>query len=352
MAEIYGQRVQTTVSQVYLPYVVDTVLNSNVEFQRLVRAAKKWNGRTIRVPVKVSKNTTGTSFAGYDTFSTAATDNRQYMEFTPSFYQITVSLPGDELAVADTEDKILDLMSLTIQSDTEDMGDDLGTLIYADGTGNSNKDPLGLAAVVDDGTSVSSIGGLSRSTYTTLKSTVTASSGTITLAKMDTLWNSAVSGSQKPTVGLTTETIFAFYGQLLRPQERINKSVTPMKGMRGGTGFAGSGGVDGMTGLAFNDMAVVGDEKCTSGVLMYLNENYVSWYALPFSLGNTQYKPVAYKSQIKGNDYDAPIGLGFSWSGWIVPANQGAVVGHIYFGGQLITTNPKRHAKLTGITSL
>ena len=38
-------------------------------------------------------------------------------------------------------------------------------------------------------------------------------------------------------------------------------------------------------------------------------------------------------SQIKGNDYDAPLGLGFSWSDWIVPANAGAVVGHIYFGG-------------------
>lgn len=351
MAELYGQRIQTTVQTSYLPYVVDTILNSNVEFQRIVRSAKKWSGRTKRVPVKVSKNTTGTSFAGYDTFSVSATDNRQYMEFTPSFYQISVSLPGDELAVADSEDKVLDLMKLTIQSDTEDMADDLGTLIYSDGTGNSNKDPLGLAAVVDDGTSVASIGGLARATYTTLKSTVTASSGTITLAKMDTLWNSVVSGSQKPTIGLTTETIFALYGQLLRPQERINKSTGQMKSMRGQTGFANQG-VDGMTGLQFNDMAIIGDEKCTSQALIYLNENYVDWYALPFNLGGVQYKPVQYKSQIKGNDYDAPVGLGFSWSDWIIPANQGAVVGHIYFGGQLITTNPKRHGKLTGITSL
>ena len=97
-------------------------------------------------------------------------------------------------------------------------------LIYADGTGNSSKDPLGLAAVVDDGTSVSTIGGLSRSTYATLASTVTASSGTLTLAKMDTLWNAVVSGSQKPSISLTTEAVFAFYGQLLRPQERIERA--------------------------------------------------------------------------------------------------------------------------------
>lgn len=123
MSELYGQRIQTTVQTKYLPFLVDTVLNSNLLFQRIVRAAKNWSGRTLRVPVKVSKNTTGGSTRGYDLLSTAATDNRQYMEFTPSWYQITCSLPGDELSVADTEDKVLDLMKLTIQSDTEDMAD-------------------------------------------------------------------------------------------------------------------------------------------------------------------------------------------------------------------------------------
>lgn len=339
MSELYGQRIQTTVQQKYLPFVVDTVLNSNVLFQRMVRAGKSWSGRTLRVPVKVSKNTTGTSFRGFDTFSTAATDNRQFMEFTPSFYQITCALPGDELSVADTEDKVLDLMKLTIQSDTEDMADDLGTIFYADGTGNSSKDPLGLGALVDDGSSVATIGGLSRSTYTTLQSTVTASSGTLTLAKVDTLWSAVTSGSQKPTAFYTTETIFNLYGQLLRPQERIMKEASKMKGMTGGTGF---------TALEYNAKPILMDEKCTSGVLFALNENFMEWYALPYYNA----KPISYKSQIQGNDYEAPLGLGFSWSDWIIPANSASVVGHIYFGGQFITTNPKRQGKLTGITSI
>jgi hypothetical protein len=219
MAELYGQRVQTTVKQEYLPYVVDTVLNSNVLFQRFVRAGKKWNGRTLRVPVKYRTNSTAQSFRGFDTFSVEATDNRQFMEFTPSFVQITCALPGDELSVADTEDKVLDLMKLTIQSDTEDLADYLGTMFYADGTGNSSKDTLGLAALVDDGTSVSTIGGLSRSTYTTLQGTVTASSGVISLAKVDTLYAAVTSGGQKPTAFYTTETGYNLYGQLLRPHE-------------------------------------------------------------------------------------------------------------------------------------
>jgi hypothetical protein len=339
MSELYGQRIQTTVKQKYLPYVVDTVLNSNVMFQRVVRASKKWSGRTLRAPIKVSKNATGQSFRGFDTFSVAATDNRQYLEFTPSFYQITVALPGDELSVADTEDKVLDLMKLTIQSDTEDMADDLGTIFYADGTGNGSKDPLGLAALVDDGNTVATIGGLARGTYATLCSTVTASGGTLTLAKCDTLWNAVTSGSQKPSAFYTTETVFSLYGQLLRPQERITKDVGTTKGISGGTGF---------TALAYNGKPILADEKCTSGALIAVNEDYLDFYALPFFGA----KAVSYRDQIEGNDYSAPVGLGFSWTDWIVPANSGSVVGHIYFGGQFITTNPKRHGKLTSITGV
>lgn len=339
MAELYGQRIQSTVQTKYLPFLVDTVLNSNVLFQRVVRGSKQWGGRTLRVPVKYQKNTTGTSFRGFDTLSTSATDNRVVMEFTPSFYQITCALPGDELSVADTEDKVLDLMKLTIQSDTEDMADDLGTIFYADGTGNSSKDPLGLAALVDDGNSVSTIGGLSRSTYTTLASTVTASSGTLTLAKVDTLWAAVTSGTHKPSITYTTETVFNLYGQLLRPQERINKEAGRSKEMTGGTGF---------TALEYNAKPIVADEKCTSGAFIMVNERFVDFYALPYFNA----KPIAYKGQIEGNDYEAPIGLGFSWSDWIIPANSASVVGHIYFGGQFITTNPKRHGKLTGITGI
>lgn len=340
MAELYGQRIQSTVQTEYLPFAVDAVLNSNVLFQRVVRASKKWSGRTLRQPIKVSKNSTGTSFRGFDTLSTSASDNRRVLEFTPSFYQITCALPGDELSVADTDAKVLDLMKLTIQSDTEDMADDLGTIFYADGSGNGSKDPSGLEEIVDDGTNVASYGGLTRSTFDpVLDSTVTASGGTLTLAQVDTLWANVSSGSQRPTVFYTTEAVFNFYGQLLRPQERIVKEAGRVKGLHGGTGFSG---------LDYNGKPILADEKCTAQVLYAVNEDFLDFFALPFFGA----KPVQYKSQIEGNDYGAPVGLGFSWSDWIIPANSASVVGHIYFGGEFITNNPKRHGKLTGISGI
>lgn len=350
MTELYGQRIQTTVQTKYLPYVVDTVLNSNVLFQRVVRGAKRWSGRTLRVPIKYAKNQTGTSFRGTDTFSVAVTDNRQYMEFTPSFYQITCALPGDELSVADTDEKILELMKLTIQSDSEDMADNLGPIFYSDGTGNGGKDPLGMLALNDDGSNVATIGGLSRTTYATLKGVNTASGGTISLAKVDTLWIGVQSGTIKPTAMYTTPAVFNYYGQLLRPQERLTKEYSKMKGMRGQTGYGANAGTlsGGFSGLDYNGAPVLMDEQSPSGLFQMVNEDFLDFYALPYKLA----KPVAYKSQIEGNDYDAPVGLGFSWSDWIIPANSASVVGHIYFGGQFVTTNPKRHGKLTAVTGI
>ncbi|MFA6972875.1 MAG: phage major capsid protein, partial [Gallionella sp.] len=224
-----GTRVTTTTQSKLLPKVVDTILNSNVFATRMLSRASKFNGERMKFPVKYAKNTTGTSFAGFDSFSTSATDNRVNLEFVPKFYQMSVALPLDELSANATEERVLDLAKLEMASTAQDMADDIGTLFYGTGTGNGSKDFLGLEAIVDDGTNAATYGTLSRTTYTTLKSTVTASSGTLSLAKMSTLYNAATSGSQKPTLGLCSEAIFSLYESLLQPQERIAKDVSMMK---------------------------------------------------------------------------------------------------------------------------
>lgn len=346
-----SNRVVTTTTIKLLPKVIDTILNSNVFFGRMVRSAEKWSGERIKIPIKYQKNTTGTSFAGFDTFSTSASDTRVNMEYQPKFYQITVALPLDELSTNMTDSQIIDLAALEMKSSAQDMADDLGTIFYADGTGNGSKDPLGLGAIVDDGTSVATIGGLSRSTYTTLQSTVTASSGTLSLAKMSTLYNAISSGSVTPTLGLVTEAVYALYESLLQPQERIVKDVPLMKGKVSGGLNAGTGliGGTGYTGLYYKGFPILADEKCTSQTMFFLNENFIDWYALPM-FGT---EPVKYKAvDIQGNDYSDVLGMGFSWSGWIKPVNSASVIGHVYLGGELTTDDPKRHGKLTGITSV
>lgn len=217
---------------------------------------------------------------------------------------------------------------------------DIGTLFYGDGTGNSNKDFLGLGAIIDDGGDVATIGGLSRSTFTTLQSTDTASGGTISLAKLSTLHSDVMSGSIKPTLGLADETVWDLIESLIAPQERILKDEPLVRrGIAGGSGF---------TALFYRGVPIIADEKMTAQRFYWVNEDWVEWYALPVAMT----EPIKFRSQsIKGNDYSNVQGLGFSWSGWIKPSNSASVVGHIYLGGNLVTFNPKRHGRLTGITS-
>ena len=336
----FGNRVLTTTQDSFLPKLVDTVLNSNVFATRMLGRAKKWRGETLKQPIKVSKNSTGTSFSGFDTFSTSATNNRVNLSYNPSFYQITAALPLDELSVNQTDEKVLDLAGIELASAAQDMADDIGTLFYADGTGNSSKDFLGLGAIVDDGGDVATIGGQSRSTYTTLQSTDTASGGTISLAKLSTLHSAVTSGSQKPTLGLCDETVWNLIETLIAPQERIVKDVPQIRnGIIAGSGF---------TALFYRGTPIIADEKMTTQRFYWLNEDFIEWYGLPVALT----EPIKFRSQdIKGNDYSNLQGLGFSWSGWIKPSNSASVVGHVYLGGQLVTWNPKRHGRLTSITS-
>lgn len=335
-----SNRLTSVTNRCLLPKVVDTILGSNVLATRMLSNAQKWKGQKIEKAIKKSKNTNGGSFSGLDTFSTSEADTRINITFDPKFYEIPVVVELTELSINQSDpNRVVDLAAIEMESAAEDAADDIGTMFYGDGTGNSSKDFLGLEAIVDDGTNAATYGGQTRSTYTTLKSTVTASGGTITLAKMATLYNAITSGSVKPTLGITTETIFSLYEQLLAPQERISKEVATMKnGLVGGTGYVG---------LFFKGFPILADEKCTSGALYFLNENFLEFRALP--MAKTQ--PINYGVEIEGNDYTNVKGLGFSWSGWIIPSNQASIIGHIYLGGELWSSNPKRHGKLTGITS-
>lgn len=338
-----ANRVTTTTNTILLPKVVDTVLDSNVLAARMLANAQRWTGEKIRKAIKTSKNTLGGSFDGFDTFSTSAVDTRNNLEFEARFFEIPVVLPLTEISKnkADTQ-RMVDLMAIEMESSAEDMADEIGTIFYADGTGNGGKDFLGLEAIVDDGTNAATYGGLSRTTFPTIQSTVTASGGTLTLAKMATLYTDITSGSVKPTIGYTTETVFNLYEQLLQPQERIPKDVSVLRGaqMSGATGF---------TALFYKGFPIVPDEKATSAVMYFINEDFMEWRALPIATA----KPVNFSvKDIEGNDYTQVKGLGFSWSDWIKPTNQASIIGHIYLGGELWSSNPKRHGKLTGITSV
>lgn len=338
MAVAFGVRVQTTTQDYIAPYMVDTVLRESVLAKDILSKAKEWMGELMKFPLKYAKNLTGTSFSGYDTLPVNATNNRVNLSYSPAKYSISVSLPMDEITVNNTDEKILDLTRIEMTSAAHDMVDDLGTIFYSDGTANSSKDPLGLAAIVDAGTNVATIGGLSRTTYPTLQSTVTASGGTISLAKMATLYSNVSDGSIAPTEGYCDHTVWNLIETLFSPEERIVKSMSDIKG-----GLILGGGA---TAIYWKGFPIFADRKATAETLFFVNNRHFQFYGRPFY----KYPAIKFRMpEIKG--ISTPIdGLGFSWSDWMESPNNAAIVGRVYLFGDLLTDNPRRHGRLTGIT--
>jgi len=340
----FTNRVDTLTLDYLAPQVVDTVLRANVFATAMLAKTKKFRSSTMDFPIKYQKGVAGTSFAGFDVLPTSASDTRVLMVFNPRFYAINVALPGTEIAANNTIQKVMDLATVEMRSRAQDLADDIGNILYSDGTGNGSKDFLGLGAIVDDGTAVATIGSLSRATYATLASTVTASSGTLSLAKMRTLYNAISDATVVPTTSYTTYAVTALYESLLQPQERIMKDVQIAQNFKGYTGFKT---------LEFAGLPIIADRKCTSGVLFFLNEDFLDFYALPTAIPQFGGEPVPVASKLfVGNSYNEVGSLGFSWTGWIKSTNQFAFNSFITLGGNLITDNPRRHGKLTGITSV
>lgn len=347
----FDNRVDTLTLDYLAPYVVDTVLRENVFALRMLGKSKKFESSTMDFPIIYSTGVNGTSFLGFDELPTAASDTRVLMVYNPRFYATNCALPGSDIMANNTPQKVLDLAEIEMKQRAQVMANSVGVLFYGAGTGNNNKDFLGLTALDDDGTTVATIGNLSRTTYPTLAGTFTTAQTTLTLSVIRTLFNSIGDTGVEPTTNIMDRTVWSLYERLLQPQERIVKEVDNAPNFKGYTGFK-------LTGLEWAGMPVIADRQSSnagySGYWWMINEDYMDWYGLPAATKEFGGQPIKVASRyIEGNSYDSmPDSLGFSWTGWIKAYNQFAYNSFVVLGGNMITTDPRRHGKISGLTQV
>lgn len=265
------------------------------------------------------------------------------MKYNPAFNEANVALATTDVAANNTLRKVLDLTEVEMISRAQDLADSIGTQFYA--SQSSATDFLGLGNIVS---ASGSIGGLSRSTYSTLQSTVTASSGTLSLYKMRTLFNAIADGEVQPNESFTDYTTWALYESLLQPQNRVMKQMNP------GTSFKG---YEGYTSLEFAGLPIVPDRKATSGYLYFLNMDFLNFMTLDMlgGLDKGGYSGEKVKVGSKlflGSQYTPDENFGFFWTGFIHATNALAWNSFIVVGGNLVSANPRRHGVLTGITGV
>ena len=336
--------VTTTTNQYLAPFWVDLVLRDNYFFGKILQDTKKWNGAQMLFPIKYQKGTASVAFNGFDLLPITQTPVSVNTTFYPTFVATNVALAGSDLSINATPLATLKLLKVTMESRAQDAADDVGNFLQGDGSSFGGKAPMGLLGAVDDGTALSTYGGLSRASYTGLNSTVTASGGTISLVKVRTLWNAISDGPVIPNFILTDYTTWGYFEQLQTPYQRNNQDFSPSQRTVAQT--------SGYSEQRWDGMIISRDKKVTTGYFYMLNLQYLKWYALKWWEGE-RVSPKA--KDIEGNVYEDKIyspGDAFTWTGMIKAYNQGTVNGFMILGGQLINLAPFRNGVLTGITGV
>ncbi len=339
--------------------VVDTVSTSSEIMKRIVSKPKTWNGRQKQVPIFTNNSSLGTSFKGTETFDTSIDMNTASMTFYPTGYAQPVGVSVVERSINSTPAGVIDLYRTSWEYAQNSMITALAGIFYGYGTGN---DFDGFGNIVDDGTSTSTYGGLTRTTYPTINAggstgLIAATAGVLDLATMNSADNAAtISGnlSETPNVVMSNPTVWGLYESLLLPTTKATYGALGGSFISGGTAvnqqvsqsdaLALNGGA---MSLEYRGKPIVRDQKTPSGLMYFFNERWFEFDSLSLEGLNT----IATTSSVTVGAYEDYKVSAFQFRQFMQPVNQLAEVGIFVMYGQLFCKNPNRNELITGITT-
>ena len=358
---IFGSNVDNFNERKLHAKVIDQIQNAPTFYSRVQSKGEPMEGKTMDYTVDVVADTQGEFFVGLETLNATYVQTTITMSYAhTAFTQPKVGKMLDDFAnVGSTATINLDVFKY--EKAAAEAIQRLGSAIYADGTANR---PDGLAIIVDD---TGTIGGQSRSTYSQLNATDTASGGTLTLAKLATLDDATRAASllQSTTnIGVTTKTAWSLYESLLQPNVRQDYASygPPTLGIRAMSATRGAKADNGSGFLAIEHRGkpIIADDFCTSGVLFYLNEDSFGWVAR--SIVPDKYRGMVEKVNLGTMTAYEGVGaqaldMPSEYNGWfyqkdMILPNQAGTIGRFYVIGQFATWEPRRNGKLTGITGV
>lgn len=343
--------------------VVDGILNYPAFASRMMFKAKEFSGDgrgeqpTLIKNVKISSRSQFQWFDGLDALNSSAENVVIQLQANDAHATMPLVEIFTESIAREGDGEDVDYPAFEYEDALNETVDGLSAAMF--GVGGSSDLPLGLEGIVDGGTNLATYGGQTRASYSSLNATVTASSGTMTLAKLATL-RSTISDSgpkENPTVIVASDTIADLYEQFLTPTVTREYKSMPIGGMfpvasdapSMGQGF---GGVN-----TYSGIPIIRDKRSTSGVLYMLNENYLNWYGRtkvpksfkefisPVSLGKGKV--------VEGQASEQPSKYhGFFYQVKQIMPNQAGIISRFYVVGNMFSFQPRRQGKLTGITSV
>ncbi len=265
------------------------------------------HGRSIVQPLMYAEITSKGSYDDNDTFVQPSRIGITAAEFDWKHYYASIFFTGPELAQNTGKEAVLSLLKARVTQAEMSVAEDLNRLLFADGSGNSGKDPEGLAKLIADGNTYA---GINRATDTWWQATVTPAGGALGLPMLAKLYNDVSEGNDQPSNLLTTQAGFEAYEALLTDQIRYEDTKMADGGFQN---------------LMFKGAPITFDRACQAQTVYALNTKYLKLVSLN--------------------------GRWMEWSDWLYPVNQDAKYKNLYLSANLTLTNSSRQGKLTGVTN-
>lgn len=334
---------------------LDLFLQGNAGvFMIVTNNPKRFKGMNVSKPIIVSKNTLGGTFSGMATFDNGIPQTKTNIKFVPGRMYKPITIDQSEIDTNSVDPEAsFDLKRIAIEEATNSLADDFGTQFY--GLNSDGKGFNGLRYIVDDGTEQATYGGLTRSALPSdnldsFYDPVGAALASGNIGRIETAFTKATIGNKAPNLVITDKTTWSAYSGLLSRTNNMNAfNIAGQVVDR--FGLIQSGQAQGIN-VGFACISLFGqpfiyDDKCPSTYVFILNRNELSWYGLPsqeegaktISFGGNSEVEGLYKGMKSEN-------VGLTMRGIWQSPNQYGSVGQLILQGQLVSFDPRKHAKL------
>lgn len=306
MALNYNQLTAIT-QKFFVKKVADAVFDTD---PLMARAKKKFyeeatGGTAIVCPLNYAQVTAAGSYTGAQTLDTTDNDILTAAEYQWKQYYANVTISRIDELKNSGEAAVVNLVKTKMQIAEKTLSDKLCDGLYSDGS--TSTDLVGLRSIVD---TANTVGGISQSSYSWWQSQENGSDTTLSLAILQTMFNSLCINNDQPTVLLSTRARYNSFYSLLQPQQRFVDAETAKAGF---------------TSLMFNGVPYIAGSKVPTSHVFMLNEKYLHlWYHPQENFRSTP---------------------------WSKPDNQNVKLMQIFWAGAFGTDNARMHGKFTGLTA-
>ena len=296
-----------------MPVLTDNIFRATPITWRFFGKAAKWHGGPlIQAPIEYAANTNAISYAGSGILTVAAVEIATKASLPPRQYNVALNVTGIEEEENKGDARVLDMIKAKMDNAEKSLKDLFGTHFFATQT-STNLDGVGGIAASVSGTPYAGIDPADFAGWRTNNGAgPKAVGGNLTFANLMTEYNLTRNDADKPTLMVTTDTIWAGIEQLFfKPYMKYEDKE--------------------MANLGFENITIHGtpcvfDSKCTAQYLFLFNEKYLKVYVMP--------------------------GMNLKFIPFQSPTNYDYKLAHIRWYGNLLCTNLKRQGVLSGITGV